>query len=366
MEEYRTMLVVDDEPAVCELIAERFSYRGYDCQTANSGRRALSLFEEVQPKIVLTDIQMPDMDGLDLTRDVLTARPETTVILMTGRPDVETAIKSFRLGASDFLIKPFDFKTLERSVRQAAWKKQALQNTEMELTELKQILKDLLKQNKAVAVRAMESFCKLLEMRDIETFAHAERVSLYACWLARKMGLSAKEQKDIRIGALLHDIGKVVVPERIFLKAGPLNEEEWLVMQKHVEAGYRVIDGIPGLEGAAQIVLHHHERFGGGGYPAELVGEEICLGARIFAVADTYDALTTARPYRPAQSDPAAREEIQKQSGQQFDPKVVEAFLAIPIAEWIRIGQQGVTRSCGVGMKFGAGRASDPASSPTE
>src|SRR5581483_5148996 len=144
-------------------------------------------------------------------------------------------------------------------------------------------LLEVVNRNYEAAAKTMEAFCKTLELRDIETFSHVERVSSYACCLARHMGLDVKEQEVVRIGSLLHDIGKVVVPDRILLKAGPLTEQEWALMRKHVEAGYRIVSGIPGLEKAAQIVLQHHEQFGGGGYHNALRGEEICLGARIFA-----------------------------------------------------------------------------------
>ena len=152
--------------------------------------------------------------------------------------------------------------------------------------------------------------------------------------------MAGKDHWDIQTGGLLHDIGKVVVPDRILLKPGPLTEEERMLMEKHVQAGYAILEGILGIEGVAQIVLQHHEEYAGGGYPRGLKGEEICIGARIFAVADTYDAITSDRPYRKARSYAVARKEIRKYSGLQFDPKAVEAFLSIPAQEWAQAGRQ--------------------------
>ena len=152
--------------------------------------------------------------------------------------------------------------------------------------------------------------------------------------------MAGKDHCDIRTAALLHDVGKVVVPDRVLLKPGLLTEEEWALMEKHVHAGYAIMAGIPGMEAVAQIILQHHEEYAGGGYPQGLKGEEICVGARIFAVADTFDAITSDRPYRKGRSYAVAREEICRCSGLQFDPKVVKAFLRIPVQEWTQAAGQ--------------------------
>src|ERR1035437_2130215 len=310
MQRQKNILVVDDEPGVRALMADLLLARGYECRVAESAGEALALFQEFRFDAVMSDINMPGMNGLELTRNLLETSPQTAVILMTGNGDVEFAIEALRLGASDYLLKPFDFKTVQRSLERAISKRQALQDQEQEVINLKQRLLDAVNSSYAAATKTMETFCKTLEMRDIESFSHVERVSNYACCLARSMGLSTEEQEDLRIGSLLHDIGKVVVPDRILLKTGPLTEQEWVLMRKHVDAGYRIVSGIPGLEMAAQSVLQHHEQFGGGGYPLGLRGEEICLGARSFAVADSYDAITSDRPYRVGRSDASARTEI--------------------------------------------------------
>ena len=354
MQESRSMLVVDDEPQVCEVIANLFSTRGYSCQTAGSGQEALSIFQKFHPQVVLSDVVMPNMNGLDVARYILQSSPEIAVILMTGTESMDMAIQALRLGVSDFLLKPFDFKTAERSVREAVSKKQALVKREQEMLRLRYQLQEVATQSRSIAFATMESFCKTLELRDIETFAHVQRVSNYAYFLARKMGLSAGAIDSIRLGALLHDIGKVVVPDRVLFKPGPLNPDEWEVMKKHVDAGYSIVTEIPGLEEGAKIVVQHHEQYGVGGYPHGLRGEQICLGARIFAVVDTYDAITNDRPYRKMRSDAVARNEIRNGSGSQYDPKAVEAFLAIPSAEWIQAGRRNVKREMGATFMFPA------------
>ncbi|MBI4464840.1 MAG: response regulator [Acidobacteria bacterium] len=336
MAEELSILVVDDEPGIRDVMEQLFVNRGYQCRTAQGGYAAMSIFQETPSQVVLSDVHMADMNGLEVTRQVLTLNPATAVVLMTGNADLEMAIQALRVGASDFLLKPFDFRTAEGSVQQAVQKKQRVHAAEHQLRRLQEHLQEVFRHSHAIAIQAIESFCETLAMRDVETYDHVRRVSHYASLLARNMGLNSYDEEQIRLGALLHDIGKVVVPDRILLKAAPLTEEEWEVMRRHVYAGYRIVSGMPGLGSAAQIVLQHHERYGGGGYPQGLRGEQICLGARIFAVADTYDAITHDRPYRKRLPDDAAREEIRRYSGIQYDPKVVQTFLQIPSEEWMR------------------------------
>lgn len=275
------------------------------------------------------------MDGLEVTRNVLECQPETAVVLMSGKADAAVAIEALRSGASDFLLKPFGFRAAECSVQQAICKKQSLWQTSQELLRLQSLLQGLRFHSQALTESLIQSLCRLQQMRDVETYAHVRRVSHGACLLARKMGLSAEEEEALRIGALLHDIGKVTIPDQILLKPGPLTEKEWERMKRHVETGYRLLSGVPGLQEPARIVWEHHERYGGGGYPRGLRGEEICMGARIFAVADSYDAMTSDRPYRKGQPPGVAREELQRCAGAMYDPKVVAAFLEIPESEWL-------------------------------
>jgi putative nucleotidyltransferase with HDIG domain len=180
---------------------------------------------------------------------------------------------------------------------------------------------------------------RALDTRDEETEEHSQRVMRYTEIIARRMKIPEEQLAEITRGALLHDIGKIGVPDAILLKRGPLTDEERLKMQQHPEIGFRMIAHIPFLADAARIVLHHHEAYGGGGYPSGLSGDAIPIGARIFAVADTFDAITSDRPYRAARAPEVAVEEIKRCQGTQFDPKVVDAFLSIPLAELTRISR---------------------------
>ncbi|MBI4460232.1 MAG: response regulator [Acidobacteria bacterium] len=333
--EPRSILVVDDEPGIRHVMEQFFSRRGYQCRTAESGPQALSLLHDSPSQAVLSDIEMDGMNGLEVTRRVLQASPKTVVVLMTGKTDVALAIEALRLGVSDFLLKPFGLETAQRSVERAVLMKQALRSMEHELAGMQSSLQNSLQHGKKVTTAITEAFHRMHRLRDLETSGHSARVSRYAVRLAQKMGLSTSEQEDLRSGALLHDIGKVVIPDHILMKSSPLTEEEWCIIREHTEAGFSILAGVPGLEGAARIVLEHHERYDGRGYPRGLRGDEICRGARIFAVADTYDAVTSDRPYRRAQSDAAAREEIRRYSGTQFDPRIVEAFLGTSPEEWL-------------------------------
>ncbi len=198
-----------------------------------------------------------------------------------------------------------------------------------------------------------------LDLRDTETAGHSRRVTLYSLEMARAMGCSPDQLKQIARGAYLHDIGKIGVPDSILLKPGKLTAGEAAVMESHVRIGYELVSRIAFLAGAAEIVLTHQERFDGTGYPQGLMGEEIPLGARIFAVADTLDAMTSDRPYRKALPFSVAREEIIRESGRQFDPAVVEAFLAVPEQRWTEIRHQ-VTRE----TRAGAGTGISPFGGP--
>ena len=179
-----------------------------------------------------------------------------------------------------------------------------------------------------------------LDLRDSETQWHSRRVGRYARRLASELGVASRELDDIERGAMLHDIGKIGVRDAVLLKPGPLDAEEWREMQRHPALGYDILKGIAFLDRARMIPLHHQEQWDGRGYPAGLRGEEICIGARIFAVVDTYDAITSDRPYRAARSYDIARREIEKYAGTQFDPTVVTAWLQVPAGEWVRIRRE--------------------------
>ena len=342
-----SILIVDDEEPIRRLLAMYLSDE-YRCVTAESADAATELLGERPFNLVITDITMPGTSGVELCQYIRKAFPETVVVMVSGMTDIHTAINAMRHGAFDYITKPFDLTqvllAVDRALRYQALieakrnYEQSLEQTVRERTNelrglnenLNQMLESLY-QNYRATLRAL---ARALEARDVETAGHSDRVVAYSLRLGREMGLSHTELIALEQGALLHDIGKIGVRDSILLKRGPLTAEEWVEMREHINHGLRIISGIDFLKGAASVVGQHHEKYNGSGYPHGLSGEQIHINARIFAVADAFDAITSDRPYRAAADYPAAREEIVASVGTHFDPGVVNAFLEIPEAEW--------------------------------
>lgn len=338
------ILVVDDEPQVLEILLEYFEQAGFKCTASSSALDALGKMKDLNFSLVISDMMMPGMSGLEFLRTARELYPDTAFIMITGLMDVSLAVESLRTGAIDFLTKPFELKSLQRTVDRALERRRLLmenrfyreeleRNVRERTCELNEALCDVEESYKIT----LEAMVTALDAREHETHAHSQRVREYALTLAENLGLKRDELIQTGRGALLHDIGKIGVRDSILLKSGELIEEEWVEMRKHPQIGYDILQNIAFLAPAADIVLCHQERWDGNGYPNGLAGTDIPLGARIFAVADTLDAMTSDRPYRKALPFEAALEEIRFCSGTQFDPRVVNAFLNIPAEAWIRI-----------------------------
>jgi len=271
--------------------------------------------------------------------------------MISALTDIEYAIDAMRHGAFDYIVKPFDPMRVILAVDRALRHQKALQDKhkyELALEERVRIrtdelraaneqlnlMLDTLSQNYRATLRGL---ARTLEARDIETRGHSDRVVAYSLTLGERMGLSANDLIALEQGALLHDIGKVGVPDAVLLKPGTLTTDEWVRMRVHVEQGLRIIDGVEFLSGARFVVGQHHEKYDGSGYPNKLRGDGIHIHARIFAVADAFDAIRSDRPYRSGQSYEIAREEIAVGSGTHFDPKVVNAFMSVRREEWEQI-----------------------------
>ena len=351
MPEATHILIVDDDRAIRDLLNEGLSDSGYRCDTACDGLEGLRKVQTNGFELVVSDIDMPEMDGVHLLQEIKKIRPDTEIIMLTGIVDVETAIQSMRLGACDYLTKPFNLAEVRITVERALEKQRLLrENREYqrtleikvaartaELLGKKREVEDLLSRLQSSYQTTLEALASALDTRDTETLGHSLRVASYTVAVARRMGVGEPDLTDIYRGALLHDVGKIGVPDAILRKPGKLTPEEWVEMRRHPEIGHRILQGIKFLEGAREIVLSHQETYDGSGYPRGLKGKEIPLGARIFAVVDTLDAMTSDRPYRKALPYEAARAEILKYSGTQFDPDVVQAFLDIRDGEWNEI-----------------------------
>ncbi|HKQ98973.1 MAG TPA: HD domain-containing phosphohydrolase, partial [Candidatus Polarisedimenticolia bacterium] len=343
MHEPRDILVVDDDPAIRALLVEILSAAGHRLGEAMSASAALARLRERSVDLVVSDINMPGMDGVDLLREVKALRPDTEVVMLTALSDLETAMRTMRLGAIDYLTKPFNIDQVGMTIARALEHRDLVlenrayrEGLEKRVAERTAALErktgeteDLYRRLNDSYQTTLEALATALDTRDAETLGHSVRVASYAVTVAERMGVAGTSLTDIYRGALLHDVGKIGIPDAILRKPGKLNAAEWHEMRKHPEIGARMLQGIRFLQGAVPIVLCHQERWDGKGYPQRLQGEAIPLGARIFAVVDTLDAMTSDRPYRRALSYDTARAEIVRFSGTQFDPGVVQCFLGI-------------------------------------
>ena len=333
------VLIVDDDRQVREVLHEIFLSNAYKCQVANDGREGLEIFRATRPPLTVTDVKMPVMDGLEFLKSIRGLDADAAVIVLTGVGDIKTAIESLKVGAYDFIIKPVNVDELLIAAERAMERRQLLiERREYQATlerRVEEATHDLaltLRELQDTYRATLEALGSALDTRDVGTEAHSRRVHGYVLTVARTRGVSEKQIKDLEHGVLLHDIGKIGIPDAILLKPGPLTPEEWIVMRTHPEVGRRLIERIPFLRGALPIVYHHHEKWDGSGYPLGLRGEAIPLGARIFSVADALDAMTFDRPYSKAIPYEAARREIERCAGTHFDPEVVKTFLSIPEA----------------------------------
>jgi response regulator RpfG family c-di-GMP phosphodiesterase len=322
---------------------------GYDCLEAGDGREGLAVFKASRPPLTVTDLKMPVMDGIQLVAAVRGLDQDAAVVVLTGAPEVRTAIESLKLGASDFIMKPVNVEELLIASDRALERRQLLierrQYQELLERRVEEATRDVqlaYGQLKDTYRATLESLGAALDSRDVGTESHSRRVHGYALATARAHGVVEEDLTDLAHGVLLHDIGKIGIPDAILLKPGPLTKDEWTIMRTHPEIGKRLIENIPFLKGAVPIVYCHHERWDGNGYPAGLRGEEIPLGARIFAIVDAFDAMTFDRPYSRAISFEAAKAEIVRCAGSHFDPAIVTSFLRVPDALLQQIRQKSV------------------------
>jgi putative nucleotidyltransferase with HDIG domain len=343
------VLVVDDEPAACKLLSVFLSEAAFEFNTAISGEAALEVLGREQIDAVISDLKMPGISGMELLAEVRRLYPRLAFLVATGVDDIRVGIQAMKLGADDYLVKPFQEELVIASLRRALRQKQLeaevqhyRQHLEEMVAERTQQLRAALEQVETSYEHTLAALGAALDLRDGETAGHSLRVCRYSLEIAGAMGLSDSELRGLAMGAYLHDIGKLATPDGILRKPGPLTPEEWKLMQQHVQTGYDLVKQIPFLAAAAEIILNHHERIDGSGYPRGLKAEQIPLAARIFAVADSLDAMTSDRPYRRAMPFEAAREEIRRKSGCLFDPQVAETFLQIPLNTWIAITKQPV------------------------
>jgi len=336
------ILVVDDEEPIREIVASMLGTAGYACKQAASGMEALAVLSSGEEfELLLSDLMMADLDGIGLLERTKERYPDMPVVMVTAVHDISVALRAIRDGAYDYLLKPFEREQLLNTVSRALENRRLKVENRTYQTNLESLVKartDQLQAAMASLERSyditLEALGDALDLKDRETEGHSKRVTAFTIAIARAMGLPRDQINTIARGAFLHDIGKMAIPDKILNKPGKLEPHEFDIMREHAFHGYQIVKKIPFLAEAAEIVFSHQEKFDGTGYPRGLKGEQIPLGARIFSVADTLDAITSDRIYRPAQTLQAAREEIAKWAGRQFDPEVVKVFLEMPDNIW--------------------------------
>ncbi|MDA1313502.1 MAG: response regulator [Acidobacteria bacterium] len=333
-----TVLVVDDDSSIREYLAEVLRHEGYKCCCFSESLAALSYLNSHNPPadLVLADINMPGMGGIDLLREVKHLDPEMPVILISGLYELALAVDALEAGADDYLKKPVRPNDVLALVSRYL---EPSNDGEREVQEAQEALVQFLETKRAgsASLETLRSLFTKLGFRRYETFQHSARVAATCRLFGERYGLPEHQVERLETGALLHDIGKIGIPRNVLLKPGSLDGEEWRVMKQHPTIGYRLLGEFPELSEEARIVQSHHEQWDGSGYPHGLKGESIPLGARMFAIVDTLDAITSDRPYRKAQSIDSARTEIRRMSGVQFDPALVDVFLLIPDGDLLRI-----------------------------
>ncbi|HET7103729.1 MAG TPA: HD domain-containing phosphohydrolase [Terracidiphilus sp.] len=333
--------MVDDEAPVRTMIGATLKREGYDVHLAVSGSHALEVLDKSIFDLVLSDIVMEDGNGIALLEDIRAQHPHLPVVMVSAIHDISVAIDAMRRGAYDYLLKPFEREHLIATVQRALEHRRTLQESHSYQQNLEAVVRartEMLRQAVEDLEHSydvtLEALGDALDLKDSETEGHSKRVTAYTIALARATGVSPDEIKIIARGAFLHDIGKMAIPDEILRKPGKLSGEEQQVMREHCTRGYQMLRKIPFLSEAAEIVFTHQEHYDGSGYPNGLKGDQIPIGARIFAVADALDAITSDRPYRNARTFVMARDEILRCSGTQFDPAIIEVFLKIPVELW--------------------------------
>jgi cyclic di-GMP phosphodiesterase len=335
------VLAVDDEPAACKLLSLILTAPAFHCTTACTAEEALVALQREPFDAVISDLQMPGLSGMELLTEVRHNHPHMAFLVTTGVDDVDVGVKAMRSGADDYLVKPLRESTVVASLENALHKRRLEREVEKYRLHLEEMVTERTEQLRSALERVEQSYEDTLQalgaaidLRDNETEGHSQRVCRYSLEIARAMGWQDKQLGTLARGAYLHDIGKLGVPDGILLKPGPLTPEERKIMQRHSQIGFDLVKDIPFLTDATDVVLMHHERFDGTGYPQGLKGEQIPLSARIFAIADTLDAITSERPYQRASPFESAREIIRRLSGTAFDPQVVNVFLNIREDVW--------------------------------
>lgn len=335
------ILIADDEEMIRDLLCATLGKEGYICHQASNVDEGIAIMKTEPIDIAFLDIMMPGRSGVELLKESKTLKPEIIVMMVTAMNDMDTALSCIHLGAEDYITKPFNLDRVLLIARNAAEKQRLIRdnkeyqaNLEMKVREQTEVIRTAMGEINLAYEHTLTALIRALDAREKEVGSHSERVMAYTLLLAREVGINETDRAAMAKGALLHDIGKIGISDNILLKPGKLNKDEWITMKQHPHVGHEILTGIKYFKGAAELVLAHHERYDGNGYPNGLKGDAIPVSARIFALVDTLDAMTSDRPYRKALPFRAVIDEVAKCSGYQFDPALVDVFLKVQKKEW--------------------------------
>jgi len=334
------ILIVDDEEMICSRLAQRLTQEGYSCMTANSVEEALSHFYKYDFSLIISDIEIPEVDGIEFLKRVKAMNTKVLVLMMTGYPQIEKAVEAVRLGAYDFVIKPEDLDLVVLSVRRALEKKRLEEELEIYRKNLENLveertsrLQDAYRVLKKTRLDSVKVLAGAIDAKDPYTRGHSDRVRKISLEIATHLDFTEDKLEVLEYGALLHDIGKIGIKDEILQKPGRLSAKEYKYIQEHPLIGVKIVEGIEFFKDKIPMIRNHHERFDGSGYPDRLVGEAIPLEARIIAIADAFDAMTSMRPHRRAMAIGDVLMEMGRGRGKQFDPQILEIFLEEKIYE---------------------------------
>src|SRR5919112_3612970 len=343
--EVKTCLIVDDEPRLRQVFMHLMRNDGFDCLEAENGEQAIAVLEQQSVMLVMSDLRMPRLDGIELLREIRARWPDTAVVMITAVADVEVAVSCLAVGAMDYLTKPFHLEEVRARVAQALEKRRLVLENRGYQARLQEKVAAQARRLEELFLASVQSLAEALEVKDPYTRGHSIRVSHYSVVIAREMGLGGELLRRVELGGHVHDIGKIGVREDLLNKPGKLTVEEYQHIMTHPMVGWKILAPLLGeMPEALNIVRSHHERFDGRGIPDGLAGADIPLEARIAAAADCFDAMTSDRPYRPGLSMEAALAEIVRCSGAQFDPCVVDALMAaVDAGQFTLIGRADLT-----------------------
>jgi putative two-component system response regulator len=321
------ILIVDDVASIRIAFSRKLTGDGYECLMAENGEKALAMLQKRQIGLVLLDITMPGISGKDVLREIVAHYPDIAVIMITATDSAETAIEMLKAGAYDYIIKPIYFNELPLRVQRALDRRKLMLENKEYRRDLEEKVRQQTDKIREAFQNSLKSLALALEAKDKYTSGHSQRVADIAVKIARKLKMSPEEIERLSFASLVHDIGKIGIKEAIINKEGGLTDEEYIYISTHSVIGENILTPVIEDKEILKMVRHHHERYDGRGYPDGLSGQQIPLGARILAVADMFDAMTSDRPYRKSVSHEVAMGELKRHASTQFDPQVVDAFI---------------------------------------